>query len=56
MFGIHLDGESMNVLEAVKAGFTAWGLLICALGIIFVSIVVLAKLTGKKKKNKEEDV
>lgn len=50
---LNLDGEAINVASAVKAGFAAWGLLIVALGIVFLSIVILSKVTGKKKNKKE---
>ena len=36
-----------NVLEAVTMGFSRWGLLAVGLGVLF--IVILAKVTGKKK-------
>ncbi len=30
--------------------FSSWGLLACALGILFVALVILNKVTGKKNK------
>lgn len=44
--------HSDNVLEAVKTGFLSWGLLALGLGILFVLLVLLSKLTGKDKKDK----
>ena len=38
-----------NVLEAVTMGFSRWGLLAVGLGVLFIVMVILAKVTGKKK-------
>lgn len=38
-----------NVMEAVKTGFMSWGLLSVGLGAIFVLLVILVRLTSKKK-------
>lgn len=44
--------SSENVMEAVKTGFMSWGLLALGLGILFVLLVLLSKLTGKDRKEK----
>ncbi len=35
--------------SAIAIAFQSWGLLAAALGILFVALVVLNKLTGRKK-------
>lgn len=40
--------HSDNVMEAVRTGFLSWGLLALGLGILFVLLVILSKITGKK--------
>ena len=42
--------SSENVMTAVKTGFLSWGLLALGLGILFVLLVLLSRLTGKGKK------
>lgn len=41
--------ENYHASASVGIGFSSWGLLACALGILFVVLVVLNKITGKKK-------
>lgn len=38
-----------TVMDAVRIAFQSWGLLACALGILFVALVILNKVTGRKK-------
>lgn len=40
--------SSENILTAVKTGFMSWGLLALGLGVLFLLILLLSKLTGKK--------
>lgn len=47
----HVDYNAANrVLEAVKGGFTAWGLLILSMGIIFITVAVINKIAEKLSK------
>lgn len=56
MFGLHITSlEAMSTAEAVKYGFIAWGLLVVSIGIIFVTVALINKLTNRKSKNKEEN-
>ena len=36
--------------NAILIAFQSWGLLACALAILFVALVILNKITGKKDK------
>ena len=50
MFGLHIsDATAMNTTEAVKYGFIAWGLLAASMAIIFLVVLMLIKLSKKKK-------
>lgn len=50
MFGFHVvSSEAYSVMEAVKYGFLAWGLLALSMGIIFVVVLALNKIANKKK-------
>ena len=53
MFGFHVTSNAVkSVTEAVQYGFLAWGLLTLSMGIICLVVVVLNKLTNKKKEDK----
>ena len=53
MFGFHVTSNAAkSVAEAVQYGFLAWGLLALSMGIICLVVVVLNKLTNKKKEDK----
>ncbi len=53
MFGFHVaDAAAHSVGEAVKFGFLAWGLLALSMGIIFLVVLVLNKVSNKNKKDK----
>ena len=52
MFGFHVTSNTVqSVGEAVKYGFLAWGLLALSMGIICLVVIILNKLTNKKKKD-----
>ncbi len=52
MFGFHVTSNAVqSVAEAVKYGFLAWGLLALSMGIICLVVIILNKLTNKKKKD-----
>ncbi len=52
MFGFHVTSNAVqSVSEAVKYGFLAWGLLALSMGIICLVVIILNKLTNKKKKD-----
>ncbi len=53
MFGFHVaDNTARSVLEAVQYGFLAWALLALSMGIIFLVVFVLNKISKKKGKDK----
>ncbi len=49
MFGHVANTAVKSVGEAVKYGFRAWALLALAMGVIFLVVVVLNKVSNKKK-------
>ncbi len=49
MFGHVTNASVKSVGEAVKFGFRAWALLALAMGIIFLVVVILNKVSNKKK-------
>ena len=51
-FTVNYDAPN-RVLEAVKGGFAAWGLLVASMGIIFVSVLVIAKIADKLSKKEK---
>ena len=44
--------ENITFLDVVAIGLESWGTLALGIGILFVAIVILKKLTGNKKKDK----
>lgn len=48
MFNLITLQSSENILTAVKTGFLSWGLLAVGLGVLFLLLVILSKITGKK--------
>lgn len=48
MFNLITLQSSENILTAVKTGFLSWGLLALGLGVLFLLLVILSKITGKK--------
>ncbi len=49
MFGHVTDLTAKSVSEAVKFGFRAWALLALAMGVIYLVVVILNKVSNKKK-------
>lgn len=41
--------QNFSTADSVGIGFSSWGLLAGALGILFVALVILNKVTGRKK-------
>lgn len=41
--------ENVTIMDVVAIGLESWGMLALGIGILFVCLVVLNKLTGKKK-------
>lgn len=39
----------VSVFDVIAIGLKSWGLLALGIGILFVAIVILNKVTGKKK-------
>ncbi len=40
--------------NAIAIALQSWGLLACSLGILFVALLVLNKVTGRKKDNNDK--
>lgn len=40
--------------NAIAIALQSWGLLACSLGILFVALLVLNKVTGSKKDNNDK--
>ena len=44
----------MKMANAIAIALQSWGLLACSLGILFVALLVLNKVTGRKKDNNDK--